>query len=458
MQKSLMGLFRKETPLDKAFAEMEEDMTAIIDLDVSAPSLDAHDEIMPLEPIAEPIAEEQDAPQADEASRLTTYTQSRLAALTVFEETHRAAKQDLERLAASMARIVSAHHSTNSFLGSVHGSILRANELELTNVALLAENRRLAHAADRVKRLSSQLEALTDGYKRKEAKFSEDNEAMRAAVGVLQAELNEARGAQTSMEFERAELLNQLAGKSSALERITREAEMMRERHVNTAMDLESTQRQHTEIERKYNELSAVHATEHSLVAELRNKVAESEKEVYRLQKALDNSQARLSEAQEAHAQLENESSRQLRDRSTENQKLRGEIEALRARIEVSGRAQQNADNELGELKHKVAELSGENTIASEKIASLSLELASERKLAAGRMGATSANSASNAALVEGQAREIDKLRREHVAMRNEIKRLAAFEMNARRQAQAAAAGEMPKRKPSGDAMPHAAE
>ncbi len=456
MQKSLMGLFRKETPLDKAFAEMEEDMTAMIDLDVSAPSLDAHDELIGDEPAEEP-ADRPLVEPAEEASRLTTYTQSRLAALSVYEEMHRAAKQDLERLAASMSRVVSAHHSTSSFLSSVHGSILRANELELTNAALLAENRRLAHAADRVKRLSSQLEALTEGYKRKEAKFSEDNEAMRAALGVAQAELNEAQSTQTAMEFERAELLNQLAGKSAALDRVTREAEVIRERHVNTAMDLETAQRHQTEIERKYNELSAVYSTEHAVIGELRTKLSEAEKEVYRLQKALDNSQARLGEAQEAHAQLENESSRRQRDQMTEIQKLRGEIDSLRARIEVSGRAQQNADNELGELKHKVAELSTENTIAAEKIASLSIELASERKIAASRGAAPAQDPANSAAVIESQAREIERLRREHAAMRGEIKRLAPFEASARRLTQGAQAQPADPRRAS-VSIPHAAE
>jgi len=452
MQKSIMGLFRKENPLDRAFAEMEEDMTAMIDLDVSAPSLDAGDDIDTSGSVGA-LRDQAD----DEGTRLTTYTQSRLASLQVYEDMHRAAKQDLERLASSMARVVSAHHSTNTFLSSVHGSILRANELELTNAALLAENRRLAHAADRVKRLSSQLEALTEGYKRKETKFSEENEAMRAALGVVQTELNEARSAQTAMEFERAELLNQLAGKSAALDRVTREAEIMRERHVNTAMDLESTQRAQTEIERKFNELSAVYTTEHSMIAELRGKLSESEKEVFRLQKALDNSQARLSEAQETHAQLENESSRRQRDQATEIQKLRGEIDALRARIEVAGRAQQNADNELGELKHKVAELATENTIGAEKIASLSMELASERKLAASRGPAQSPEASSSAAVIEGQAREIERLRRDHAAMRGEIKRLSVFEAHARRQAQAAVPTLEDTRRRA-EAVPHAAE
>jgi chromosome segregation ATPase len=465
MQKSLIGLFRREDPLEdpleEAFATMEEDMAAIVDFDVEAPPVDAYEEIFGTEEADQPVAADDGHGQGT-ASRLTTYAQSGLAALSVYEEVHRSAQQDLEQLAASLARVVSSHHSTTSFVSSVHGSILRANELELTNATLLSENRRLSHAADRVRRLSSQLETLTEGYKRKEAKMEEHSETMRASLAVAQAELNEARSAHASVEFERAELLNQLAGKSAALERVTREAEMMRERHVNTALDLENAQRNHMEIERKYNELSAVHATEHSMISELRGKLSETELEVSRLQKALDTAQARLSEAQQANAQQESETARLQHDQVTENQKLRREIDALRARIEVAGRAQRNADNELGELKHKVAELTMENTIAAEKIAGLAMELASERKLAASRE-MHMPDDESSAATIEAQAREIDMLRREHAEMRDTIKRLAAFERDAGRQPhggrqdQSGSALER-KRKAAGENIPHAAE
>ncbi|MCO5162753.1 MAG: hypothetical protein M9939_16585 [Mesorhizobium sp.] len=434
MQKSLMGLFRRENPLEKAFAAMAEDMDAMVDFDVAAPPLDAHDEIDAVEESV--ITPDDDGGSPEGAGRLTTYTQSRLAALSVYEEVHRSANQDLDSLAASLARVVSSHHSTTSFLSSAHGSILRANELELANAALLSENRRLAHAADRVKRLSAQLETLTEGYKRKEAKMAEYNEAVQASLAVTQAELNDTRSARNAVESERAELLNQLAGKTAALDRVSREAELLRERHVNTALDLENAQRGHVEVERKYNELAAVHAADHSMIAQLRSKLSEAETDLSRLQKALDTAQAGLSETQQAYAQLENDSARRQHEQDAEIQKLRSENDSHRARIEVAVRAQQNADNELGELKHKVAELTMENTIAAEKITSLGMELASERKLAVSR-GTRSPEESTSTVTVEAQAREIDRLRRENAAMRDRVNRLSPFETHARRQPQA---------------------
>lgn len=423
---ALLDMFRKPNQVDDAFAEMEDDMSALVELDMLAPSLDAFDDVVaePLPELAGPAA-----PVAhDDSNRLTGYTQSWLATLTAFEETHRSAQADLDKLASTIAKVTAAQHSASSFINTVHGSLLRANELELSNIALIAENRRLSQAADRVKRLSGQLESLTEGYRRKETRFGEESDAMRNQIGVLQQELNELRSERATLEAERADLLNQVAGKSTALERVTREAEVLRERHVNIAVDLENTQRRHTEVERKYNELQAIHAGEHALVFELRSKLAETEKEAYRLQRASDSAQSRLVEAQEALTQMEADAARRDALTSTENQKLRGEVESLRARLEVAGRLQQNADNEIVELKQRVAELTTDQTIAAERISSLSTELSTERKLAAQRRD-TNVTDEANAVeqeIIGQQARELDKLRRDHAAMRATLSRISS--------------------------------
>ena len=273
MSNMFSSLFRKDSALDKAFAEIEVEFSNMILAEIETPSLDAFDDGYDLDEADESPGSLVSTVGYDH--RLTSYTQSRLATLATFEEMHEAVRRDLESLAAAITKVSAAHHSTNGFISTVHNSIHRANELELANAALLAENRRLAQTADRVKRLRSQLETLTEGYKRRESKFSADAETMRVELGSSQLEANDMRGQLATLERERAELANEVAARSAAFERANREAELLREKQVNLTMDLETMKRRHNEVERKHDELSAIHSTEQSQLLELRARCAE---------------------------------------------------------------------------------------------------------------------------------------------------------------------------------------
>lgn len=393
MQIALSSLFKKtpvaDARMEQALAQMEESISDMFSLDEQDPpasdpsghSTDDH-HVGDAEYTGGPSSAEGDDPLAAGGTRLTAYSQSRLASLTAFETVHQAARMDMERVVSYLAKVTAAHHSTNTFLRTLHGSIHKSNELELQNAALLAENRRLAHNAERVLKLSGQVETLTEAYKRRETKMNDEEAALRANLGVLQIELNEARATVTAIESERAELINAIAGKTSVLDRITREAELTRERYLNLSMDLENAQRQQNEIERKYDELSAVHIAEHAQFMELRSKYNEMQKEIIRLQKSLDLTQSLLTEAKTEASKHEEDSERRDSRQTGEIQKLHSDLQSLRARMEVASRSQSNADNEIAALRQKVADLSVENKMAEDKVRSLSADLATERNVA----------------------------------------------------------------------------
>lgn len=418
MSNVLANLFKKNSPLDKAFSEIEDEFSSMVLAEIETPSLDPFEDGSGLDSVDEDSGSLVSTVGYDR--RLTPYTQSRLATLSTFEEMHETVRKDIEALAAIVTKVSATHHSTSDFISNVHNSIHRANELELANAALLAENRRLAQTADRVKRLRSQLETLTEGYKRRETKFNADAEVMRMELGSAQLEANEIRGQLATLENERTELVNELAAKSSAVERTNREAELLREKQVNLTMDLEAMKRRHHEIERKHDELSAIHSTDQSQLLELRAKCAESDKEIHRVQKLLDASQARLAEREDTITTLESEADIRKQQQMAQVTKLNDEIESLKARLEVSSRSLQSSTSDVGALKQKVADLMTESKIAAETVSSLKKELESERKLMADGQKATKSDKAA--------AGEAEAMRSEIAGLRATIDQLSKYE------------------------------
>src|SRR5690242_774048 len=135
---NLIGMLKRGDKLDKAFEELQTGMLDVLDEDLfSLPDTpqvaEAAEETMPLtEEVARAEFPRQDVPEEPQepAVRLTSYAQSRLAALESLEELHRNAHDHLETVSSGLAEIVTAHHLTREFLNAVHSDIHRASEFE----------------------------------------------------------------------------------------------------------------------------------------------------------------------------------------------------------------------------------------------------------------------------------------------------------------------------------------
>ncbi|MGO4839447.1 hypothetical protein AB4144_45095, partial [Rhizobiaceae sp. 2RAB30] len=78
-------------------------------------------------------AESQEAPH-----RLTSHTQSRLAALNSFDGLNHEAQQHLQEVYAKLSEVANAHRLTREFFKILYADIHRANELELANADLIS--------------------------------------------------------------------------------------------------------------------------------------------------------------------------------------------------------------------------------------------------------------------------------------------------------------------------------
>lgn len=375
---NLSEMFRKSAtkPVEE-FPEMQEAMAGLIDLEFEAPSIEMeHPETAEHDDAENPAA----VISRDAAPRLTAYAQSRLAALKAFDEMHRNTSVELDQLSAALTRVNAAHHSTREFLSSLHTGVYRANEIEIGHEALVAENRKLSQQVEQVKRLRAQHESLIEAHKRREAKLAQDCDALKVDLGRIGLEANDATNRISVLEAERADLLNTIAVKSSTAERHARENEILREKQINLALDLENTQRRLSEMERKFDELTAIRNAESTQLAEVRAKLSASEKDGYRQQKQQDALQAELEEMRDRAEAAEAAAEDITRRHEGDVQKFMSEIETLKARLEAAGKAQVETSDELGTVKQRLSEASAERKIAEDRLAALKQEYETERQ------------------------------------------------------------------------------
>lgn len=172
------GLIKRAEDVDKAIQDLQIDLADALDA-----SLDA-DDLAPPEsddvPDAQAAADD-GPPQADAANddnagnaedagaadssetapRLTAHTQTRLAALSAFEGLFHDARDYLEEINDKLSEIGTSHHLTREFLNILHSDILRANELEVANAALAAEQRALSEKLHDATRSCASVTALS---------------------------------------------------------------------------------------------------------------------------------------------------------------------------------------------------------------------------------------------------------------------------------------------------------
>ncbi|MGX7871622.1 hypothetical protein ACVDG5_000650 [Mesorhizobium sp. ORM6] len=179
-------LIRRADNTEKSFEELEADLADAVDECIGLGELSAfaNDDVPGETPVEEDNSEqtEDDASTPEPALRLTSHTQSRMAALSSFDGLFRDAKLHFEEINASLSEIAGTHHLTREFFHILHGDILRANELELANLNLTAEQRVLSDKLNDLNRRQHERESIVEALQQREASLVQDSEALRAAL------------------------------------------------------------------------------------------------------------------------------------------------------------------------------------------------------------------------------------------------------------------------------------
>ncbi|RVB29726.1 hypothetical protein EN918_21870, partial [Mesorhizobium sp. M7A.F.Ca.CA.004.05.1.1] len=247
------GLIKRAEDVDKAIQDLQIDLADALDA-----SLDA-DDLAP--PEGDDVPDAQAAadggpPQADAANddnagnaegadssetapRLTAHTQTRLAALSAFEGLFHDARDYLEEINDKLSEIGTSHHLTREFLNILHSDILRANELEVANAALAAEQRALSEKLhDAVKKLRER-DGAFEALQQRETSLVQDRETLRAALAAVRLELVETANSSAKREAEFGDIAKRLTARTVEANRRLRESKMLREKHVNLSIELD---------------------------------------------------------------------------------------------------------------------------------------------------------------------------------------------------------------------------
>src|SRR5207244_1082678 len=81
--------------------------------------------------------------KSDQARRLTSHSQTRLAALESFDKLHRDAQEHLQDIESKITEVVTSQRLTRRFFNILLTDIHRANDLELANGSLAIEQKKL---------------------------------------------------------------------------------------------------------------------------------------------------------------------------------------------------------------------------------------------------------------------------------------------------------------------------
>ena len=429
------GMLKRDRGLNQAFVSLEEGMEEMLVNEFGPGSSERLAEAMQAADREDEADDEALEPSAadpiEDMNSLTAYAQSSIASLSAFEGMYGEAGEHLRAISDALAKVSTVHHLTREFLGTVHAGIHRSNDIELTNARLVSDNNRLRRQAEMVKKLRSQHEALIEGTKRREAKAQQEIETLRQALAAARYDTIEAKSTIATMETDRAELMNNLAARTAEAERVSRENEILRERQVNLAADLDSAVKRNGDLQRRFDEVNAVHQSEQAQLAELRSKLAAAEGEFFRVQKLNDTLELRLTEAQDATRSVERDMDDQAARHASEVQALTNEIDVLKAKLSVASNGHTDSSAETAGLRHRLKDLEAELAIARDRIETLKAENESDRQA----MLANSANvsqmnlrQASDQLTLDRQNQEIESLRDQVDTLKASIKRLSTYE------------------------------
>ncbi|TIM61260.1 MAG: hypothetical protein E5Y60_29465, partial [Mesorhizobium sp.] len=205
----IRSLIKRAETVDRAFKELEADLAEAFDeclnLDDQSPLDNVPDENLAARNDNSQPEDDADTPEI--ARRLTSHTQTRLAALDAVEGLFDDAREYLQEINTKLSEIATSHHLTGEFLKLLHGDILRANELELANVSLTTQQRVLSEQFHDATRKQRERESAVEALQQREISLAEDKEALRGALAAAKLELVVAGNASAEREAEFGDLV-----------------------------------------------------------------------------------------------------------------------------------------------------------------------------------------------------------------------------------------------------------
>jgi len=428
-------LIRRTDNAEKSFEELEADLADAVDecLALDDPPVVAMDDVQGETPLEQDngTQAEDDAGTSETVRRLTSHTQSRMAALSSFDGLFRDAKLHFEEINAKLSEIASTHHLTREFFHILHADILRANELELANLSLTAEQRSLSDRLNELNRRQHERESTVEALQQREASLVQDSEALRGALAAARLELVEAANRNAIHEAEFGDLTNTLAAATVEADRRARENKLLREKNVSLSIDLEKALKREDEARHRLDAFSTIHANEAARNSEMLGALGKSEKEATRLLTSLEVTQAKLSEVTEAARIMEADKDAELERCRAEIRGLRSEIQSLHSRLELTSSANNEASAEIAKLKLQWSDAVAEKQVADERLAALTKEAESDKlnlsKITA-NFSQLSLQQASDQIQLDIRRQECEDLRAEIASVNARIRELLPYE------------------------------
>ena len=405
--------------LKRAFVTLESGINDVLDEALSQPSFDLAE--AGLESDSEPaatdfadlmasyLAGEEPAAPSEAIVRITAHAQHRLAEFTSFDESRSAVQKNLDQIGEALAGVIASHHLSRDFLHDCYADIYRANEMEVQNAVLSSETRRQAKRLEKLDKQRLRYEALVEMQKRRERKLTQEISALREELNEVKLDGVEARNLLGRTESQQGELHGALAAKTGLSERLMRENETLREKTASLALELEKAVKKQAKIQRAHDDLSAVHASESARYVEMTAQLASADKEAANIQRLHDGLAARLGETEDQLRALELEMSEREKRYQTENYGIKGESQALAARLQATTAEHLDAVSEVAALKARLSNSDSEKHVAEEKYAALCVEVET-----GGKQAGTAPAGSSDQTL-------IDMHKEETVALRAEI-------------------------------------
>lgn len=435
------GLIKRAEVVDNALQELQVDLA-----DALASELDPQDKAPKSGDVPDMAAGSDGSPPEAEAAnsdsanntdsleagrRQTSHTQTRLAALSAFEGLFHDARDYMDEITGKLSEIATSHHLTREYLHILHSDILRANELELANADLAAEQRTLSEKLHDAVRKLREREGAFEVQQQRETSLVQDRDALHAALAAVRLELVETANASAKRDAQFGEIAKQLTARTMQANRRLRESKMLREKHVSLSLDLDKALKRESQARHRLDELSTIHASEAARLANLQAALGKSEIEEMRLQKSLEAAQAKLSETTEASRMMEGDREAELARGEAEMRGLRSEIEDLQLRLEQASNETSEAVGEIARLKTELNDTLAEKKIADERLSALTRENENDKmnlsKLNA-NLSQLTLQQASEQIQFDVQTQECDDLKAEIASLNARIKELLPYE------------------------------
>jgi len=410
---NLGDLFSRKDPLEKALVNLDDEMENAFNEIISheeggPPPLEsavlAEAEAIEPSEIEETSLEPLAPPATTQDSDLSLHAQARMAAFQAFDESHRAARDELFKIGQAFAAVIASHTHGRSFLDDCAADIARLSDLETTNAKFATDNRRFEERIDKLERLRERQEAVIESHKTREARIAQEFELLRTALNDARLEAVETKSQLASLESLRSEMQLQITAQTVDIERLNREVESLREKNVVLRLDLDVSQQKSTEYRRKLDETQTLLSVESARASDASTRLGIGESELLRLQKQNDALEARLAETLAALHTAEQDIADRDRRYNTELQCLRSETAQLGARLQTSKADQADKQSQLNLLETRLNEVEAERRILEHKLAHPTAEPSDAVKLSA-----HSALSLKDAA--DGQAKQMKVLK-----------------------------------------------